>query len=158
MNTLLVLGVGNLLRADDGLGVLAVQALLKESWSVGVTLLDAGTFTQDLAEPLCHAQRLLVLDAIKMGRPYGTIQRFSRTALLTESFGGLSLHDVGLLEALSMNERRTGHAPELTILGMEPYDIASWHIGLSMPLQTCFNAYLTATRHCIAELIQDNGA
>ena len=130
MNALLVLGVGNLLRADDGLGVLAVQTLLQDPWPTGVTLLDAGTFTQDLSEPLLHTSHLLVLDAIKMGCPC-----------------------VGLLDALGMCERRSGHSPEMLILGMEPYDIASWHIGLSVPLQAHFNAYLTAARHCIAELI-----
>ena len=156
MDTLLVLGVGNLLRADDGLGVLAIQTLLKESWPSGITLLDAGTFTQDLSEPLLCAKRLLVLDAVRMGTPCGTIRRLGRMDLLDETFGGLSLHDVGLLDALDICERRTGHAPELTILGMEPHDIASWQIGLSLPLQAHFNTYLTAARRCIAELARGN--
>ncbi|HIU17612.1 MAG TPA: hydrogenase maturation protease [Candidatus Avidesulfovibrio excrementigallinarum] len=158
MDALLVLGVGNLLRADDGLGVWAVQALLEESWPAGITLLDAGTFTQDLVDPLLRAKRLLVLDAVKMGSPCGTIRRLTRADLLDESFGGLSLHDMGLLEALSVCERRAGHAPDLTILGMEPYDVTSWYMELSMPLQTRFNAYLTAARHCIAELTQSSDA
>ncbi len=157
MDVLLVLGVGNLLRADDGLGVLAVQALLEESWPSGITLLDAGTFTQDLSEPLLCAKRLLVLDAVQMRAPCGTIRRFNRTELLDEAFGELSLHDVGLLDALNICERRTGHAPELTILGMEPYDITSWQIGLSLPLQAHFNTYLAAARRCMAELAHGSG-
>ena len=153
MNALLVLGVGNLLRADDGLGVLAVQTLLQDPWPTGVTLLDAGTFTQDLSEPLLHTSHLLVLDAIKMGCPCGSIRRLTRKDLLDAPLGSLSLHDVGLLDALGMCERRTGHSPEMLILGMDPYDFASWQIGVSVPLQAHFNAYLTAARHCIAELI-----
>ena len=48
MNRLLVLGIGNMLLTDDGVGVFASQELMKEEWPAQVTIREGGTFTQDI--------------------------------------------------------------------------------------------------------------
>ncbi|MFR3458835.1 MAG: hypothetical protein ACLTTU_11315 [Bilophila wadsworthia] len=48
MNKLLVLGIGNMLLMDDGVGVFASQELMKEDWPEQVTIREGGTFTQDI--------------------------------------------------------------------------------------------------------------
>ena len=83
MKRLLVLGVGNLLLTDDGVGIHAVQDLAKEDeWSgLPVTFLDGATFTQDIFHIFQEYERVLVLDAIKAGRAPGTAYRFTEAEL-----------------------------------------------------------------------------
>ncbi len=47
MKKLLVMGIGNMLLTDDGIGVFAAQKLMEESFPENVTVIEAGTFTQD---------------------------------------------------------------------------------------------------------------
>ena len=62
MKNILVLGIGNLLLTDDGVGVHAVHQLLKEEWPECVKLLDAGTFTQDVFYLFEGYEELIILD------------------------------------------------------------------------------------------------
>ena len=102
MKRLLVLGVGNLLLTDDGVGIHAVQDLAKEDeWSgLPVTFLDGATFTQDIFHIFQEYERVLVLDAIKAGRAPGTAYRFTEAELRDNKAQRLSLHDIDLLDSL----------------------------------------------------------
>ena len=61
MNKLLVLGIGNMLLTDDGVGVFASQELMKEDWPEQVTIREGGTFTQDIFYSFKGYSHLLVL-------------------------------------------------------------------------------------------------
>lgn len=63
MNKLLVLGIGNMLLTDDGVGVFASQELMKEDWPEQVTIREGGTFTQDIFYSFKGYSHLLVLDS-----------------------------------------------------------------------------------------------
>ena len=54
MDKVLVMGIGNLLLTDDGVGVHAAQTLAGESWPENVTIMEAGTFTQDVFYLFCQ--------------------------------------------------------------------------------------------------------
>ena len=71
----LVLGVGNLLMSDDGVGVHAVQRLEKRTLPPGVEVLDGGTCGLDLLQFFEGVERLIVLDAANLGREPGAIVR-----------------------------------------------------------------------------------
>ena len=64
MNKLLVLGIGNMLLTDDGVGVFASQELMKEDWPEQVTIREGGTFTQDIFYSFKGYSHLLVLDVV----------------------------------------------------------------------------------------------
>jgi hydrogenase maturation protease len=91
--TTLVLGLGNILMGDEGIGVYVVRALEKHALPAGVECLDGGTGGFTLLEPLEDADRIVLIDAANDGNPVGTVTRttpkFSRDYPPT-----LTAHDV----------------------------------------------------------------
>jgi hydrogenase maturation protease len=97
----LVLGLGNVLMGDEGIGVYVVRELEKHALPVGVECLDGGTGGFTLLEPLEDADRIVIIDAASDGNPIGTVSRttpqFSRDYPPT-----LTAHDVGMKDLLDM--------------------------------------------------------
>lgn len=151
MKKLLVLGVGNILMMDEGIGVHAVHELLKEEWPDEVELMDGGTFTQDIFFLFQEYEKILVLDIVKAKREPGTIYRLTEDDLRQNQKQTLSLHDIDLLDSLSMSEM-AGHKPELHVLGIEPETI-NWAMELTPTLQERFPAYVDLARKEIASLL-----
>lgn len=116
----LVLGLGNPLMADDGLG-LAVLTRLGEGWDVdGADLVDGGTWGMNLLPLIEDAGRLLILDAIRLGHPPGTLHEIERAQLPRYLGHKLSPHQIDLKEILALAELR-GRFPAATVaLGAEP--------------------------------------
>ncbi|HCO11802.1 MAG TPA: hydrogenase [Desulfonauticus sp.] len=151
MKKLLVLGIGNILLKDEGIGVFAVQELQKEKWPSEVDFLDGGTFTQDLFYLFENYAHILVLDCVKGGQEPGTIYRLCKEDLLENKDQAISLHDIDLLDSLKMVEM-LGKNPELTILGVEPYKL-EWHLGLSEEIQAVFPKFLEVVRKEIEKIL-----
>ena len=97
----LVLGLGNVLMGDEGIGVYVVRALEEHTLPAGVECLDGGTGGFTLLEPLEDADRIVMIDAANDGHPVGTVTRttpkFSRDYPPT-----LTAHDVGMKDLLDM--------------------------------------------------------
>jgi hydrogenase maturation protease len=97
----LVLGLGNVLMGDEGIGVHVVRALEKHPLPEGVECLDGGTGGFTLLEPLQSADHVLMIDAAADGNPEGTVTRttprFSRDYPPT-----LTAHDVGIKDLLDV--------------------------------------------------------
>lgn len=116
-----VLGLGNLLWADEGFGIRAVEAL-NERYRMpeGVLLVDGGTQGMALMEYVTGAQRMIVLDAIDFGLTPGTLQVVWNDAV--PAWGGtkVSPHQTGFEELLAVAKLR-GTAPEaITLVGVQP--------------------------------------
>lgn len=153
MGRLLVMGIGNMLLTDDGVGVFAAQTLMNEPQPEGVTVMEAGTFTHDVFYLFEGYDAVLVLDIVHAkGRP-GDIYRLSEAQLVDDEKQRLSIHDIDLLDSLRMAELLHGKRPVLRVLGMEPADYTSWNIGLSPRTQERFDAYLAAAREEIAAML-----
>jgi hydrogenase maturation protease len=97
----LVLGLGNVLMGDEGVGVHVVRALEKRPLPVYVECLDGGTGGFILLEPMQSAERIILIDAAADGNAIGTVSRtvprFSRDYPVT-----LTAHDVGVKDLLDM--------------------------------------------------------
>jgi hydrogenase maturation protease len=95
----LVLGLGNVIMGDEGVGVHVVRALEKHAMPAGVECLDGGTGGFILLEPLQNAGRIILIDASADGNPPGTVTRttpeFSRDYPPT-----LTAHDIGVKDLL----------------------------------------------------------
>ncbi|MDD2967261.1 MAG: HyaD/HybD family hydrogenase maturation endopeptidase [Desulfovibrionaceae bacterium] len=152
MAKLLVLGIGNMLLTDEGVGVFAAQALQKESWPDNVTIIEGGTFTQDIFYLFEGYDALLVLDIVHAQCPPGTIYRFTEAQLVNNDKQRLSIHDIDLIDSLRMAALLHKKKPELIVIGMEPHDYTSWNIGLSEVVQPQFDAFLAAAREEITKL------
>ena len=96
-----MLGLGNLLMGDEGVGVHVLRALESCALPAGVECLDGGTGGFTLLEPLQKADRILIVDAAADGNPVGTVTRttprFSRDYPPT-----LTAHDIGLKDLLDV--------------------------------------------------------
>ena len=128
-----MVGVGNLLLKDEGIGVHIARALQQIDVPHGTKIIDGGT-SPDLPYYLKEADKLIVIDAVKAGGKPGTIYRFHAHDLNIESEGIISLHELGLAQSLRMM-RLMGNAPkETVIIGIEPKEI-DWGTELSAELQ-----------------------
>ncbi len=121
---ILVLGVGNILLRDEGVGVHVVRALQDVALPAGVELYDGGTAGFALIDVLANRQKVIVIDAVDAGRPAGTVLRLTPRDLGDQPGVKLSLHEVSFAETLRAAEQ-LGLAPrEVVILGVQPQTVA----------------------------------
>jgi hydrogenase maturation protease len=127
---ILLLGVGNLLQADDGVGVHAVREMMTLDLHPSVEVVDGGTAGIDLASLLEDRTRVIVIDAVDGGAEPGTLFRFAPEKIVLQPVGMNSLHQIGLLEAVRMAQL-VGRAPEqMIIIGVQPA-VVDWGMSLS---------------------------
>ena len=96
---LLVLGIGNLLMGDEGVGVHAIRALEKERLPAGVEILDGGTGGFHLLSCLDDYPCVIVIDATMDGREPGTV-RITKPRFLSDYPRSFGAHDIGLRDLL----------------------------------------------------------
>lgn len=119
--SLLVLGIGNLIMTDDGIGVRAVQLMAERyRFPAGITILDGGTLGLDLLPKLEGVARLLVVDAIETGKPPGTVVRLSGDDVPFALETKVSPHQMGLKDLLAVASLQGCLPGELVLLGMQP--------------------------------------
>jgi hydrogenase maturation protease len=129
-----VLGIGNILLRDEGIGCHVVHALesrLVETFS-NVKIIDGGT-CPDILQFVEDTDKLVIVDAVNGGGPPGQIYRFHLEDISLEQKPFLSLHDVGLVDNLVLAQL-WHNIEEAVIIGVEPGDI-SWGLELSPELQ-----------------------
>lgn len=95
-----------------------------------VELVDGGVLGLSLLGKVREAGRLIVVDAIRKGNPHGSLYRMSGEEIPNRIYNKTSLHQVDLVEALSICRVLWG-LPPTVILGVEPQDISPWGIELT---------------------------
>jgi hydrogenase maturation protease len=126
----LVLGLGNILLSDEGIGVHVIH-LLRERYLFPqeVEVMDGGTLALDLLPYVEDAGRLLIVDAVQMDAPSGTVVRLEGEevpAVLTLKY---SPHQMGLSDLLAA-ARLLGRSPaEIVLWGIQP---ACLDVGLDL--------------------------
>jgi hydrogenase maturation protease len=117
----LVLGLGNPIMGDDGLGLSALERL-RRRWKVPpeIRLEDGGTWGMNLLPLLEAEQRVLFLDAIDAGRPPGSLVILEREDLPRFLAHKLSPHQIDLREVLALAELRGTLPSDLTAIGLQP--------------------------------------
>jgi hydrogenase maturation protease len=117
----LVLGIGNVLWADEGFGVRAVQAL-HQGWQTPpeVRLMDGGTQGLYLLDAVCEASHVIVLDAIDFALPPGTLKVFRDAEVPVWSDTVMSLHQASFQELLSLARLRDRFPQRITLIGVQP--------------------------------------
>jgi hydrogenase maturation protease len=116
-----VIGLGNPLMADDGVG-LAALARLRDEWDLppGVELVDGGTWGMNLLPTIEDAGRVLLLDAIHRQAAPGTLHRLSHDELPRYLATKISPHQVDLHDVLALAELRGTLPSETLAVGLEP--------------------------------------
>lgn len=142
-----VIGVGNLLMMDDGIGIHVVEALRKEALPGNVQVFDASTRAFDVLEFMEGCDCAVVVDAyMEKGVP-GTVYRFAfDPASGTQEIPvNLSMHDIDFTAALRAGQGSYNLPSEIVVIGIEP-GILKWGIGLSPSLENAFPDILDAVR------------
>ena len=119
----IILGVGNLILKDEGVGVHAVKELENTKLPPGVVAIDGGTATMDLLSVIHESERIIVIDALSSGGEPGTIYRCFPEDLMDADEKPLSLHQVDLLDVMLMARQLGGNA-QVVIIGVEPEEIS----------------------------------
>jgi hydrogenase maturation protease len=130
MNTL-ILGMGNLLLCDEGVGVHVAHALAQRKLPPGVVVVEAGTAFLDVLPDIERADRILLIDAMEGGGAPGTVYRVPFDQCRHPDMLA-SLHGFDLSRVLYMAGRN--RAPEVTVFGIEPARI-EWGTALSPAIQ-----------------------
>jgi hydrogenase maturation protease len=135
-NRKVVLGLGNLLNRDEGLGVEALRLLeTRLQDHPGVELLDGGVLGLNLLMIVEECSHLLLLDAVNGGKPAGTIIELDKEDIPLYSGIKLSQHQITFQEVLGLANVR-GYLPEnIYLIGVQPEDL-SIGLGMSEPVLT----------------------
>lgn len=127
----LVLGVGNILKKDDGAGVHTINCLLQKYPDIVeyAEIMDGGTAGIDLMEYMVSHKKVIIIDSLKADSEPGSVYRFPAEKLsgCSEIF---SQHQAGLAELVGMM-KLAGYNPEMEIWGIVPSDVKSDEIGLT---------------------------
>jgi hydrogenase maturation protease len=127
---ILILGVGNLLLCDEGVGVHIIDLLKKLELPVYVELIDGGTALIDLLHLLCDRVKVIVVDAVRLGSQPGSVYRFTTDEVSELKPNQISVHQIGILEALRMAELAGWSPGQTVIFGIEPAKM-DWGLELS---------------------------
>jgi hydrogenase maturation protease len=115
----LVLGIGNLIMSDDGVGMRVVEQLAKRyRIPEGVQLLQGGTLGLNLLPDLQGVERLLVVDALETGEPPGTLLRLAGDEIPLAFETRFSPHEMGLKDLLTV----------AALMGESPHEVVLWGI------------------------------
>ena len=157
----LVVGVGNVLRADDGFGVAVARRLAGRDLPAGVTVAETGIGGIHLVHELMAGyEALIVVDAVDRGRPPGSVLVIEADVI---DVGDLPLdtrHDLladmhlAIPERALMVARAVGVLPERTIIvGCQPQETETLGVGLSDEIAAAVDVAVGEIERCLAELV-----
>lgn len=128
---ILIIGMGNVLMQDEGVGVRAVEEL-ENRYRIppGVCLVDGGTTGMELLEPIRHCDYLIVADAVNTGAPHGTLVRIANDEIPAFFQTKLSNHQLGLSDLLALLTLKNEVPRQVAIIGMVPHSLEN-RLGLT---------------------------
>lgn len=120
----LVLGIGNILMGDEGLGVRVVE-LFEKAYDLpeGVTCVDGGVAGVALLGYFKDYTHIIIVDAVSSGAAPATIKRFADTDIKAVPPSAATAHQIGIKELIALS-RFEGESPEILLIGIVPEEIA----------------------------------
>lgn len=125
----LILGIGNLLMGDEGVGVHLAQRLTKQAFSPGIEVVDGGTGGFHLTDYFTSYPCVILIDATLDGRQPGTI-RLLEPRFSSEFPRSMSTHDIGLRDLLE-GLQVMGQLPKVYLFAVSIVELQEMYIGLS---------------------------
>ncbi len=143
-----VLGLGNLMRTDDAVGMMAVRTLAADNdLSRAVECVEGGTLGLDLMHALTGITHLLALDAVDVGAEPGTLVRFGKHRL-GEIPAAKSAHLLGFADLMGVLRLLGDEPAEITLLGLQP-ESTGWGTELTTKIKQALPELLQASRRQI---------
>ncbi|MGA7914682.1 MAG: HyaD/HybD family hydrogenase maturation endopeptidase [Candidatus Acidiferrales bacterium] len=129
-----VIGVGNTILSDEGVGVHAARLLERDPRvPAGVTILDGGTLGLELVPYASDASRILILDAMNSGTVPGTLARMTGKDLLGTT-AGRNVHQLGVADLIAALFLMSSGPQEILVLGVQPAN-TDWGTSLSSEVE-----------------------
>ena len=146
----LILGVGNILMKDEGVGVHVVNRMMEMGDDIpsGVEVIDGGTAGFDLIPLMRDRKKIVIVDALSMDDAPGSIYRF-RPDDVDSARRGYSLHEVSILQVIRTLQMM-GDDPEIEIIGIVPEDMATLEISLSDAVMEAVPKAISAVMDAVA--------
>lgn len=147
--SILVLGVGNILLTDEGIGVRVVEAL-EQRYQIPaeVEVMDGGTAGMELLASIANREHLILIDAVNTGAAPGTLVKLQDEEVPALFKNKISPHQLGISDLLGVLTV-TGEMPEkMTLFGVVPFSLDT-STELSEPMQPLLEQLLQNT---VAEL------
>ena len=130
---ILVLGIGNVLMGDEGVGVHAIKELEKKTWPESVHFLDGGTGGFHLLEYLKHYKKIIMIDATMDGQPPGTL-RLIKPKFSSDFPQALSAHDIGIKDLVE-SAALLDHMPEVHLITVSVATIQPMQLEMSTEIK-----------------------
>ena len=119
-----VLGIGNLLMGDEGVGIHLIQTLEKSyTFSPSVNLIDGGTTGLDLIPYFENCEKMIIVDAVDFQRKPGYIGSLYNEEIHYRFNTKLSLHQAGLADVLSVIKLTDIQSPDMMLIGVQPLQV-----------------------------------
>jgi len=148
----IVIGVGNLLFCDDGIGVIAVRYLRENyEFEPELELLDGGTLGFGLIDYFLNYDNVFIIDTISANDEPGTLYKIPSDELLGSGRYKNTAHEVEVVQMLEACELH-GKRAKITVFGIIPEDINSVKIGLSQVLNAKFESLTKVIIQALEEL------
>jgi len=145
----LVLGIGNILMKDDGIGVHVANRMMESGDLPGnVEVIDGGTAGFDLIPLMSDREKIIIIDALSMDDAPGSVYRF-RQDDVDSARRGYSLHEVGIMEVIR-TLRMMGGNPEIEFIGIVTEDISTLDISLSDAVMGAVPRAISAVMDAVA--------
>ena len=141
---IVVLGVGNVLEKDDGIGVYAAAWLeANYTFDKPVTIINGGVEGINLLNVFLDHEEIIILDTLLLDDTPGSIYNIPSFELEGMGLNSGGAHEIGVLQCMSMIELLGKEAPRSNVIGIVPESI-SFEIGLSDTLANAFNLFVGA--------------
>jgi hydrogenase maturation protease len=148
-NKVLILGIGNYLMADEGLGVHLAERINKEELPHGVDVLDGGTGGFHLLEYFEQYERVIIIDATLDDRPAGTV-RLIKPKFAADFPQAMSTHDIGLKDLVGALQL-LGTMPEIDLYVVSIKSIQEQGIELSWEISLAIDKLIHRIKERIAQ-------
>ncbi len=146
-----LIGLGNILLCDEGVGVRTVEALRDEfDFSGELSLLDGGTLGLDLLPYLEGKEKVLFLDALEVKKKPGTITILEDDGIPAFFGPALSFHQIGLAEILLASQLMGIQPGSVSLIGIQP-DKVETGLNLSPTIQEKLDEYIQAILNKLCE-------
>lgn len=143
----LILGVGNLLMGDEGIGVAAIKHLEEKGFAEHAELVDGGTSGFHLLGLFRNQQHLILIDAATDGKPAGTVSHV-RPRYANDFPPTLTAHDIGLKDLIE-SAALLGYWPEVDLITVSIGDLAAMTLTLSPPVAAALPVIETVVMNCL---------
>jgi hydrogenase maturation protease len=143
LNSTVVVGLGNPLMADEGIGVHVIRGLLEASEQLPDTdIIELGSSPMGVVHAIAGRRKAILVDCAYMGEPAGIIRRFHPDEVFSaKEMAHLSLHEGDLLDAVELSKSLEEYPEEVVIFGIQPERIELGE-GLSPVLQKRLQNYI----------------